>query len=454
MNSNTGGVLGSPKTIALGDALQRVAAKMFQDTARLLQSFKHQDAELRTTDLRDFISLNKAKLLQLLCLVRWLSKPNTTRLFHGMAQYSVDMSLIDAVLSRNLDEMFFIHGHLYPLRSSKHECRLSRYIVESNTYPALPLAASTGGRKPLPRDMDEKVLRRKLNICIRAKLALVDHLPIDNRIVAQARDGTLVVALPNIFTLTLTLQTLNKTAAWMIVNFICSRRFEGQEGSINYPVGSEMKLLSNILQGQVDESRSVANILAICEYISKRIIIRGIYDTLRSKKMAMFANCSDVRFVESLNEATLWICFWKSEYSKHDQFALKIHSPAIVDSTVVPSTQVQVVLTVSDQPLPHFTGLLPELEEVLAAATSVQSMIDAIIGSLCEIKLALLARRFLVTLPSDSQLTMRQESDHIALESASSAVATFSVELRSGRYIINPVGLATLPGKFFLMPMI
>lgn len=299
----------SVQAVPLGDALQRAVAQIYSDTNLLLLDLKRQDPELRTTELRSFLANSKAKLLQLLSIVRWLGKPHIMQLFHSITQYNMDMATIDGVMARNLDEMFFIHGSVFPLRSSRHECVVARQVMTNGVYCSLPMATNTAGRKPLPADMPAPILQGKLDLFIRCKLARLDPLPKDSRYVAAIRSGVLHVSCRNVFSLQLTLQALASDASWMLVHFACPRMFESHPSSDH----SDMDLLTKHFQ-QLDQVK-LSSICELCEHVSNRLQMRGLHDALRAKKNIPFCNCSDVRLAEDKEMHCLWVYFWKSEFS-------------------------------------------------------------------------------------------------------------------------------------------
>eukprot|EP01031_Cornospumella_fuschlensis_P045735 gene45735-55976_t len=205
-------------TVPLGDAIQKIVAQIYTDANRTLSNLKAQDPELRTTELRGFLANTKAKLLQLLAVIRWLNKPHVVSLFHSLVQFNSCLGDVDSVMSRSLDEMYFLHGSLFSLRSSRHEVFLAKSILSNAKYPNLPLAVTTAGRKPLPVAMCPKALARKMQIYIQSKLHLTDAIPDEKPYTLSVRDSALYVEKKYVFSVKLTLSCLSVDSGWVILS--------------------------------------------------------------------------------------------------------------------------------------------------------------------------------------------------------------------------------------------
>jgi hypothetical protein len=61
--------------ITVGDALKFVSARVFKYMKNLFLIFGEQDPELRTSEMRLFITKAKKIMIQMLALLRWLNSP-------------------------------------------------------------------------------------------------------------------------------------------------------------------------------------------------------------------------------------------------------------------------------------------------------------------------------------------------------------------------------------------
>lgn len=315
MNNNPTGV----QTVPLGDALQRVAIKIYNDTNNLLLDFKKQDPELRTTELRVFLTHTKAKLLQLLCLVRWLSKHNVNSLFNSILQFNMDLTGLDGVTLRNLDEMYFIHGSLFPLRSNQHEVILARHLMVKGDYLSLPRAAQFAGRMPLPRPLPASTLQSKMNIFLKAKLALLDPLPTNRRYKASVENGLLHIVCENVFTLDVTLQSLSRESDWMVVHFVCPRLFavsHGEKDEKNDMSRNDIIQLESHLSKLSTTSWKLKVLLQTAEHVSNRIQMQDLYLTLRDKKRSLYHHLVDLKLDQQVDCHRLLLFFWRSEFTR------------------------------------------------------------------------------------------------------------------------------------------
>jgi hypothetical protein len=304
------------QTVPLGDALQRIVAQIYNDSNKLLLNLKSQDPELRTTELRAFLANTKAKLLQTLCLVRWLGQPNVVNLFHSLVQFNMCMANMDEVMARNLDEMFFVHGSLYPMRSFQHECKIARSIISADDYLGLPLAIRTAGRKPLPVVIPKDSLHAKLNIYIRAKIAIIDPIPRGRSYICYVKAGSLFISLENVFNLQLSLRSLRRDAAWLVQRFSCPRRFDRSFTDSEVDIENDMQKLSKCLEVCAESSESLRQLLEVCANISNKLQLRSLYDFLRDREFESFNNCSEVKLVEDKDYLALHVYFWRSEFTK------------------------------------------------------------------------------------------------------------------------------------------
>jgi hypothetical protein len=212
-------------SIPLGDVLQKIAAHVSTDLKVLIALMAKQDPELRTLELKNYITRTKRKLLQTLALLRWLSSSNVMASFSALSDFNRQLISVDGVLSRGLDELYFTHFHMYAMRS--RQCCVSKAIdiLASKTYPFLPASVFSCGRPhfPLHNDNDNdrnssSVISNDLDVFIRAKLILHDPLPHDvPQVEKLVAGGVLAIEYPHYFIMHLTLCELHETARWKIL---------------------------------------------------------------------------------------------------------------------------------------------------------------------------------------------------------------------------------------------
>ena len=209
-------------SIPLGDVLQKIAAHVSTDLKVLIALMAKQDPELRTLELKNFITRTKRKLLQTLALLRWLSSSNVMASFSALSDFNRQLISVDGVLSRGLDELYFTHFHMYAMRSRQYCVSKAMDILASKTYPFLPASVFSCGRPDFPlHDNDgnsSSVISNDLDVFIRAKLILHDSLPHDvPQVEKLVAGGVLAIEYPNYFILHLTLCELHERARWKIL---------------------------------------------------------------------------------------------------------------------------------------------------------------------------------------------------------------------------------------------
>jgi hypothetical protein len=176
-----------------------------------------QDPELRTTELRQFISRSRRKLLQLYALAKWLSSAGITQCFRAIADFNGQLTTLDQETARNLDEMYFCHAGIFTMRSRPYEVPLAVDIAATRTYPSLPSSMFSCGKPDFPAAMDLDTVRRDLNVYLRAKIC-ASSLQEREAMTVVVEGGVLKLEVAHYFALYLTLSTLSEDANWLVLN--------------------------------------------------------------------------------------------------------------------------------------------------------------------------------------------------------------------------------------------
>lgn len=213
--------------MSLGDVLQKITINIYMDVKRTLLLISQQDPELRTIHFKNFTLRSKKKLLQLFVLLKWLSIPNIMKSLNAIATFKKQLHLIEMTLNRSTDEMYFIHGSIYNMRSRLYSVKQATDLLVHKTYLNLPKSIFTCGQPACTlmiqdiqsnNHQEAKQLKHDLDIYLQAKLVLNDPIPIkDLPIQYNIKDGVLIIDYPYYFKLYLTLHALSISSTWNVL---------------------------------------------------------------------------------------------------------------------------------------------------------------------------------------------------------------------------------------------
>ena len=83
------------QTVTVGDALKRLSSRIYLNLKNLFPILAEQDPELRTSELRLFVTRSKKVLFQMLAIMRWLQSSGFNySIFGGAAIFSKFLSKI------------------------------------------------------------------------------------------------------------------------------------------------------------------------------------------------------------------------------------------------------------------------------------------------------------------------------------------------------------------------
>jgi hypothetical protein len=201
----------------LGDAMRRLSFDIFSEVKSIQVLMRGLDPDMRTVELKNWIARSKRKLMQLYALMRWLSLPNASSLFRSVADFTLNLSTVDANMVRSLDELYFAHAVVFSMRSRPYELQRAKEVLCKSTYTALPSSLFEPGRPEVPLTLEGHTVLSDLDIFIRLKLALVDPLPTDMPLVASVDSGILCIEYTSYFVLSLSLSCMDEGAPWFVL---------------------------------------------------------------------------------------------------------------------------------------------------------------------------------------------------------------------------------------------
>eukprot|EP00981_Chlorochromonas_danica_P007702 scaffold1869_cov163-Ochromonas_danica.AAC.14 len=371
----------------------------------------------------------------------------------------MDLAGLDGVTLRNLDEMYFVHGSLFPLRSNQHEVILARHLMVKGDYLSLPRAAQFAGRMPLPRPLPIPTLQAKMNIFLKAKLALLDPLPSDRRYKACVENGLLNIVCENVFTLGVTLQSVSRESDWMVVHFVCPRLFvasHAEKEEKNDITRNDIIQLESHLSKLSTTSWKLKVLLQTAEHVSNRIQMQDLYLTLRDKKRSLYHHLVDLRLDQQVDCHRLLLFFWRSEFTGEPLFTLQITSQSLDPSILTSSlddhfrAKIDLIWRATDTIVPGLSHLLPDLNSFLAWSDGSENIINRVISSLAEVRIAMLAQRLARDLQGipphqQSDISFKQTLTWVSLTytstTAGNVEVSITVDRQSGTYIVHTHGL-------------
>lgn len=206
------------QSITLGDALKRFSNNVQTELQNTLFLMRGQDPELRTTELRAFLSRTRAKLSQMYVMLRWLSSPGISQCFRSINDFNGQLLAMEGDMARNLDEMYFCHASIFSMRSRPLEIIKAKDILARETYHNLPASMFSCGKPDFPVELDADSVCRDLTVYIRTKLSQEDISELPFPLTTTVHDGLLTVECVHYFRLFLTLKTLHEESQWCVLN--------------------------------------------------------------------------------------------------------------------------------------------------------------------------------------------------------------------------------------------
>eukprot|EP01032_Pedospumella_encystans_P014851 gene14851-17034_t len=206
------------QSITLGDALKKLSNNVQTELQNTLFLMRNQDPELRTTELRAFLSRTRTKLSQIYAMLRWLSSPGISQCFRSISDFNGQLQSMEGEMARNLDEMYFCHASIFSMRSRPLEIIKAKDILARETYYNLPAAMFSCGKPDFPAELDAVAVSRDLTVYLRTKLSLEAITDLPFPVTIKIEEGLLTLECSHYFRLFLTLKALHETAEWMVLN--------------------------------------------------------------------------------------------------------------------------------------------------------------------------------------------------------------------------------------------
>ena len=315
------------QSITLGDALKKLSNNVQTELQNTLFLMRNQDPELRTTELRAFLSRTRTKLSQIYAMLRWLSSPGISQCFRSISDFNGQLQSMEGEMARNLDEMYFCHASIFSMRSRPLEIIKAKDILARETYFNLPAAMFSCGKPDFPAELDSIEVSRDLTVYLRTKLSLEAISDLPFVVTIKIEDGLLTLECNHYFRLFLTLKALHETAEWMVLNcLLLSDAATGAPSVVSFDkdrINLEKKLVA-LLRGMavldspvvteeenaatetksdfVPSARNVLKELVLeCRHTAVRGSVRLLHQQLASSPQCMsyFKECSQAAMIEN-----------------------------------------------------------------------------------------------------------------------------------------------------------
>lgn len=297
----------------LGDCLHNVAAAIHSDLVLLLRDMARQEGDLRTSAMRDFVHRNRKLLYQILALCTWLRQDNILQIFQAVQQFRLESSMLSNLFHRNVDEVYFLHASLYNLIAPKHQVRLALDIVTHRTYQNLPTSIFTFGSRTFPVLLPPPEVQQRLDVCIRAKLALYDKAPSMFKVKMCLKEGALKLQCGHYFLLFLSLQQLQATANWKVLGYKIIHDAQYAKHT-HYMREIELKAAEHMQQHRTTSLRSL---LSYALHLSTRERLKQVHRHVAAMaSLPLYKQHLKVNFFDNVDGYDLRIYFWGNEASQ------------------------------------------------------------------------------------------------------------------------------------------
>ncbi len=317
------------QSITLGDALKKLSNNVQTELQNTLFLMRNQDPELRTTELRAFLSRTRTKLSQIYAMLRWLSSPGISQCFRSISDFNGQLQSMEGEMARNLDEMYFCHASIFSMRSRPLEIIRAKDILARETYYNLPAAMFSCGKPDFPAELDPVAVSRDLTVYLRTKLSLEDISDLPFPVSVTIEDGLLTLECNYYFRLFLTLKALHENADWSVLNcFLLSDAASGAPTVASFDkdrTNLESKLVAS-LRGMVTLDSPVvteednaatetkSDVMPVTRNVLKELVlecrstaVRGSVRLLHQQLttspqcMSYFKECSQAALVETVD---------------------------------------------------------------------------------------------------------------------------------------------------------
>jgi len=436
--------------------MRRLSFDIFSEVKSIQVLMRGMDPDMRTVELKNWIGRSKRKLMQLYGLMRWLSLPNSSHIFRSVADFSFQLSTVDANMVRSLDELYFAHALVFSMRSRPYELLRAKDILCKSSYTALPDALFACGRPEIPTLLEPATVESDLDIFIRTKLALVDPLPPGMPLRASVASGVLCIEYTSYFALSLSLNTMDEAAPWSVLK--CAI-FLAADSSAKEAEDALLVQLRSVSHG-----KSLRVMLGVCLRASIDLGLRELHaQALRLPQASTFPDVLETAFVDS-KEKYFRLRLWKSPFSGEYIFELRLvrrgNGVVVELRTKLVYEHVSLIFVDENRNLPiHGIADSWDGHRHIAGGPSFSRLLSEALILLDHLKLDIMAEVLESSLQKQglSQCRLLRQTDSLDLLFVSSSGALedtqvllkLRVDTRNGRFVVESEGLqeVTVLGK-------
>lgn len=301
--------------ILLGDLLQKISQKSYEEIKLLIDSFSAQSPQLRTEKLIILLNKLKKRFGQLFVILKWLNEEHVIKYLKSTTNLLKDVNEQNIRLNIKQDSLYYLHSSLYIKRIKSIEINESYEILLKKTYNKLPSSIILCGEKPEYTQLNKDYIQIRLETLIRSKLLLYENIPnIYNEI--KICNGYLILKKLHSFEVILSLSNITDyTDNWTIINVnILTHHHERERllgesdpQEINKAVFQSLQRLLSI----PNCPQPLTYIGKICLYSSLSHSLRLLYVQALDMVRTTLISTADATYTELPDKIIFTCTFWK-----------------------------------------------------------------------------------------------------------------------------------------------
>lgn len=327
-------------TITVGNLLQKVALKSYEEINNLVDAFPSMSPELRAEKIMLLVKRAKRRLLQLYAILVWIQEQ------HVRTYIESSLKLLSNVESENnrfnqiLDALYYTHASLYSKRCKSIDIEATTDIIVARTSPDLPYGIFSCKIPPVPKSPDVSLLYKDLNISIRCKIVLQERIPsqFDH---SHIHDGVLHLKMSNMFEIQLTLEDIDIKSRWIVHKFeilIQNHPDEGIEAvldtdTINHDILVQLRNALLISNDNMD-IKPLRQLFIISYHTVMATALRLFHVQAIDTTSTLWYQWAETHFIETEEEEVSVIRFWKNLH-RHNAMSAVVQPIGDYDNTLV-----------------------------------------------------------------------------------------------------------------------
>jgi hypothetical protein len=490
LNSLLGG------TITLGDLLQKISMKSFDEIKLTVEAFPAQSPELRAEKLHNTVNKAKKRFAQLYAILIWLNEEHVQKYLQSTNDLKIDVNDQIVRLNTKQDALYFLHSGLYGKRVKSLEVGDAYQILLNGTYAKLPSSIVQCRAPPSPPEVDQQVIVRQLETLIRAKLFLGEQLPVPFYDSVRIENGVLILCLAHYYELLLSLAHLkDHDAPWFVIGVKILTHNHERERLMGDPDPRDLNAGVLKVLSKIASLSNCANPLfqmhRFCMHTAQSHSLRFLYVQALDMTRTSLIGIAEATYAESSERVAFRCSFWKIKAVEGTD---SLQTADVLGDTTEKESEYLYELTVSlvrpkpmhhaPLPLSPLPELIFEVKEVSSQATlfregdlssswetftvpnGAQYIEKGVsFGALYHATITLCSCRQLTSLFSlmRKSLLLRnaiscglhlsgpQHTAKISL-TLESAEVTICVNAKDGTFVVCPTSLATILGGLSLCP--